>query len=127
MSEAPPTGALSGRVFLITGGAGGIGAATCHALAGRGARLAIVDAGLDADGRRTETEALSTLTAELAERGVEAISSPRDITDEDTAAELVAWTVDTFGRLDGVVHAAGIRRHRMLLRGPIEDLDIVAF
>ncbi len=38
---------LEGRIALVTGGTGGIGAATCERLAGEGARVAVADLDLD--------------------------------------------------------------------------------
>lgn len=39
---------LHGRLALVTGGASGIGKATCHALAAQGARIVVADLNLDA-------------------------------------------------------------------------------
>lgn len=39
---------LHGRQALVTGGASGIGKATCHALAAQGARIVVADLNLDA-------------------------------------------------------------------------------
>jgi 2-hydroxycyclohexanecarboxyl-CoA dehydrogenase len=41
---------LAGRTALVTGGASGIGAATCRRLAAEGARVAVTD--MNADGAR---------------------------------------------------------------------------
>ncbi|KAH9369969.1 hypothetical protein HPB48_001846 [Haemaphysalis longicornis] len=39
---------LSGRLAVVTGGASGIGKATCHALAAQGAKVVVADINLDA-------------------------------------------------------------------------------
>ncbi|KAK8763935.1 hypothetical protein V5799_033457 [Amblyomma americanum] len=39
---------LEGRLALVTGGASGIGKATCHALASQGATVVVADLNLDA-------------------------------------------------------------------------------
>jgi len=44
----PPSIPQQSRVAVVTGGASGIGEATCHHLAGRGHRVAVLD--LDGDG-----------------------------------------------------------------------------
>jgi NAD(P)-dependent dehydrogenase (short-subunit alcohol dehydrogenase family) len=85
---------MRGRVALITGGASGIGAATARRLAGRGARVVIVD---------RDAERGTALAAELDGRFVAAdVGVPGD----NVAAVEVA--VLEFGRLDVVMLNAGI-------------------
>ena len=82
---------LAGRVVLVTGASGGIGAATCAALTRRGA--VVVAAGRD------ET-ALATVAA--------ATTVVADAADPTAAPALVAAAIDRHGRLDAVVANAGI-------------------
>lgn len=87
---------LSGRAIIITGAAGGIGAATARRLATDGARLVLVD---------RAAEPLAALAAELG-----AHPFPADISSEDDMARMAAATVDLHGRIDALVAAAGILR-----------------
>jgi 2-keto-3-deoxy-L-fuconate dehydrogenase len=96
---------LDGRTALVTGGASGIGEATCRALAGAGASVIIADVD------RARADALA---AELPRSSV----LPLDITDE-------AGVRDVFGklaRLDILVNNAGIG-----LVGNIEETEIADF
>lgn len=89
---------LDGRVALVAGGSGGIGVRLCGALAGVGARVAIVGrshAGLE-EARRAVEEA-----------GSEALVLPGDMTEEAEADRVVAEAVERFGRLDVLVNAIG--------------------
>lgn len=88
-----PGGSLKGRRVLITGGSMGIGAAVAHAVANRGATVAIV-------ARRGET--LMTTLAELPAGAHRAHAF--DVSDES------AWEGlrDELGALDGLVCAAGV-------------------
>ena len=91
-------GDISGRAVIITGAAGGIGAATARALAAKGAALTLVD--------RSE-EPLRALAAEL---GPETLVLPADVTSEADMAQMAALTLERRGRIDALVAAAGILR-----------------
>ncbi len=83
---------LEGRVAVVTGGAGGIGAAVCRRLAAEGARVVVADvAGSEA------------LAAEIGGAGV-----PTDVADPAASERLYAAAVQRFGRVDVAVHAAGV-------------------
>ena len=86
-----PAVELAGRVVLVTGASGGIGAATCAALTRRGA--VVVAAGRD-ETALAAVAAASTVVADAA--------------DPAAAPALVATAVDRHGRLDAVVANAGI-------------------
>jgi NAD(P)-dependent dehydrogenase (short-subunit alcohol dehydrogenase family) len=90
---------LQGRVVLITGAASGIGRATAELFASMGARVVASD--VDAD-RGAAT------VSELSEAGREVVFMAADITDGDAVAALVAYAVDTYGRLDCAANCAGI-------------------
>ena len=89
---------LEGKVALVTGAAGGIGAETCLALAEAGARIVLTD---------IAEEGLATVTAKLADQGYPVASQVADITDEAAVADLVAFTLATFGRIDVLDNTAG--------------------
>jgi NAD(P)-dependent dehydrogenase (short-subunit alcohol dehydrogenase family) len=100
LSAAEPT--LSSRRLghasvVVTGAAGGIGAATCARLVAEGARVVAVDRD-----RATLDELRSGLPADSA---LEVLAG--DVTDTETAAAAVERAIDAFGRLDGVVSIAG--------------------
>ena len=86
---------LTNRVVLVTGAAGGIGAATARALAAAGARVALHD--LD-PGR----------TGELAEELGDAVALSADLADPRNATRLWSEAVEWQGRVDVLVNNAGI-------------------
>ncbi len=92
------TADFTGKAALVTGGGAGIGAAISHALAARGARVAVVDLSPDAD-RVAET---------LPNGGHH--GHVLDITRPGHAGEAVARAVAAFGRLDILVNNAGVVR-----------------
>jgi NAD(P)-dependent dehydrogenase (short-subunit alcohol dehydrogenase family) len=90
---------LVGRVALVTGGASGIGRATAHLFAMRGASVMIADLDPAAAGGTAADIADNT------DARVEAIRA--DVSDPDQVAAMVAATLDAFGRLDAAVNNAG--------------------
>ncbi|OUS93164.1 glucose 1-dehydrogenase [Rhodococcus sp. NCIMB 12038] len=88
-------GVLDGKTALVTGGASGIGAATCALLAERGARVLVTDI----DDTRG--------TAVAAALGGRAIYLHTDVTKESDVADAVAEAVTRFGHLDCIVNNAG--------------------
>lgn len=90
---------LAGRVAVVTGGARGIGAAICAALAGQGAHVAVLDL-LD----QTEQAA-----AELGQRyGVPTMAVRADVTDAEALQQAVAQVEQDLGTPRVLVTAAGI-------------------
>jgi NAD(P)-dependent dehydrogenase (short-subunit alcohol dehydrogenase family) len=90
-------GSLNGRVALITGGAGSIGAATARVLVGAGARVVLAD---------QDAEALAGVVAELGEQ--HAAGRAGDVTDSEFVRDTVALAVERFGGLDVAFANAGV-------------------
>src|SRR5512137_985141 len=99
---------LQGKVALVTGGAGGIGRAVARALAGAGARVVL--AGRDVAALRA---------VELP--GPPAMAVPLDVRDEAGWDRAVGAVLRDLGRLDLLVHNAGV-----LEVGPLEARTVEA-
>jgi gluconate 5-dehydrogenase len=89
---------LAGRVALIPGGGGGIGAALAEAFASAGARVAVA-------GRTAGP--LEASVARVESAGSEGLAVVADATQEADAARMVEATIDRFARLDIIVNAIG--------------------
>jgi NAD(P)-dependent dehydrogenase (short-subunit alcohol dehydrogenase family) len=89
---------LDGRVALVPGGGGGIGAPMAAALAGAGARVAVA-------GRTADT--LQAAVERVAAAGSEGLAIAADATNEADADRMVRETVDRFGRIDILINAVG--------------------
>jgi 2-hydroxycyclohexanecarboxyl-CoA dehydrogenase len=89
---APPV-RLAQRTALVTGGASGIGAATCRRLAAEGAQVAVTD--LDLDGARAVADEVSGGAYEL------------DVRSEDSIRAAVEAAESDLGPIDALVNNAG--------------------
>jgi 2-hydroxycyclohexanecarboxyl-CoA dehydrogenase len=87
---------LEGRTALVTGGAGGIGAATARRLAAEGARVAVGD--LDVDAARAVAGEIDGVASEL------------DVADTASVGRAVAEATDALGPIDVLVNNAGTDR-----------------
>lgn len=98
---------LAGKVAIVTGGAGGIGAVTAHELAREGAAVAVVD--ID------ETRA-AAVADEIRRTGARALALGGDLAEEDTARQVVQSTVAEFGRVDVLHNNAALTASEFLSR-----------
>lgn len=86
---------LHDRVYLVTGGAGGLGLASARALVAEGARVVL-------SGRTA-----ASLEAAAAELGDAALTVVADNADAETPARLIAAAFERWGRLDGALVSVG--------------------
>ena len=118
-------GRLEGRVAVVTGAGQGIGAATARRLAAEGARVVVADLGVGLDGSGGDADLGRSVVGDIVAAGGDAVARTVDVSDHQACAELVDFTVDTFGRLDVLVNAAGILRDRMVFNMSEEEWDAV--
>ncbi|MGB9995269.1 SDR family NAD(P)-dependent oxidoreductase [Streptomyces pseudogriseolus] len=90
---------LDGKVALITGATGGIGAATAELFAREGARLVLTD---------VATEPLQELARRIEAGGAEVVTALLDVSSAREWEEVTALVRDRFGVLDVLVNVAGI-------------------
>ena len=95
--EEHETGALGGRVAIVTGAGRNIGQSIALKLAKRGAHVVVVD--MD----RARADAVATEVG-LARPGVSAMPFVGDVSNSADVADLVSSTVDRFGRVDVLVN-----------------------
>lgn len=91
------------RAAVVTGGGSGIGRAIAEGLAAEGARVAIVDI----DAGRAETAAR--------ELGTSAVAIQADVSRPEDAARLTAEAAKQLGKIDILVHSAGVGAERSFL------------
>ncbi len=110
------TGICQGRVVIVTGAGGGLGAAHARVLASEGAQVLVNDINVDA--------AQSVVDSIIAAGG-QAVVNRSDITNYTSSGEAVQQAIETFGGLHGVVNNAGNNRDRMFASLSEADWDAV--
>ncbi|MGW4032680.1 SDR family oxidoreductase [Streptomyces sp. NPDC004838] len=99
-----PSGSFDGRVAVITGGGSGIGEMIAYHLAALGATTVLI-------GRRPEP--VEAVASAVRDRGGSAHAFAADVRDRDRVEEVMAQTVERYGRIDHLVNnAAGNFRVR---------------
>ncbi len=99
------------RVAIVTGAGAGLG--RCHALglAARGARVVVNDFGAGARAVVDEIEAA----------GGQAMAHGADVSDADAVGDMVAKTMDRWGRIDVLINNAGILRDKTFAKMDMAD------
>ncbi|MCS7023727.1 MAG: SDR family oxidoreductase [Bryobacteraceae bacterium] len=103
---------LEGKVVLVAGGAGGIGAETSFRLAACGASIVVSD---------LELAGASEIALRIAEQGGRALGVKCDITKPSECEAAAQAAVEQFGGLSGMVNCAGVSRPHDSLTLPAED------
>jgi 3-hydroxybutyrate dehydrogenase len=121
--EAAPRGEqmsrpLEGRVSVITGSTSGIGLGIARALAAAGSAIVLNGFGKPEDIAETQAHIVSDF-------GVKARYSPADMSKPAPIADMIAMTLDNFGRIDVLVNNAGIQHVAPLEQFPIEKWEAI--
>jgi len=113
MPDVLDTFRLSGRVALITGGAGGLGEVFAHTLASAGADVALV-------GRRLEAaQAAAERVAQAS--GCRAVAVAADVTDAEQVRRMAEEATAALGRVDILVNSAGANLRKPALDFTAEE------
>jgi acetoacetyl-CoA reductase len=107
---------LEGKVALVTGGTGGIGAAICLALAASGAKVAT---------NYRNQEKAEKWQAEVKEQGFDIKIYQADVSDFDACEKMVADVVSDLGSIDILVNNAGITKDGMFKKMTKDKWDAV--
>ncbi len=99
---------LSGRAAIVTGGSRGIGRAIVLRLAQQGADVCF--------SYRGNAAAAEEVVGEVTRLGRRAVARQADVTQPESADELVKACVDELGRVDILVNNAGVTRDDLIMR-----------
>jgi NAD(P)-dependent dehydrogenase (short-subunit alcohol dehydrogenase family) len=108
---------FDGDVVIVTGGAGGIGRSQALELGRRGARVVVNDLGGSPRGGGADPAMAQSVVDEIIGAGGQAVASVASVASDDGPRQIVGAALDTWGRIDGLIHNAAI-----LLDDHVEDV-----
>lgn len=109
------------RVAIVTGAGAGLGRSHALGLAERGAKVVINDLGATPDGQGSSSDAASQVVEEIRAAGGTAMAHGADVSNEEQVADMVAKTMEAWGRVDILVNNAGILRDKTFAKMEIAD------
>src|SRR5215211_672688 len=99
---------FDGRVAIVTGAGRGLGRAHALLLASRGARVVVNDIGSPQGGNGGTASPADEVVQEITKAGGQAVASRDSVATPEGAASIVKTAVDAYGRVDILIHNAGI-------------------
>jgi len=99
---------FDGQVALVTGAGRGLGAAYARLLASRGASVVVHDAGVSREGDGFDPSVADAVVEQIVADGGKAAASHENLEDASACARVVQFAAERFGRLDVLIHNAGL-------------------
>jgi NAD(P)-dependent dehydrogenase (short-subunit alcohol dehydrogenase family) len=119
------SGALEGKVVLVTGGGHGIGREIALLAAKEGASVVVNDLGSNPRGDGADAGAAGEVVSLIERDGGTAVANGGDVSSFADARAMVEQAVDTFGRIDAIASIAGISRDAAFHKMTEHDFDRV--
>ena len=99
---------FDGQGVVVTGAGRGLGAAYARLIAARGGSVVVHDAGVAGDGSGFDPSIADAVVAEIAAAGGQAAACYDNLEDEAAGAAIVGFAIARFGRVDALIHNAGL-------------------
>ena len=116
---------LQDKVAIITGAGRGVGRGVAQLMAKEGARVIVVDPGVNVDGSGFDQSIAEQVAQEINQAGGTAIACTESVVTMEGGERIIQTAIDNFGKLDIVVTCAGILRDRMIFNMSEQEWDDV--
>ncbi len=116
---------LEGKVAIITGSGRGVGRGIAKLMAEEGAKVVVVDPGVNVDGTGYDQSIAEVVVSEIRDAGGTAVACTESVATMEGGERIVQTAIDNYGRLDIVVCCAGILRDRMIFNMTEQEWDDV--
>src|SRR5215472_15281587 len=116
---------FDGRVAVVTGAGRGLGRSYALLLASRGAKVVVNDPGASLKGEGGDTGPAETVVREIKAAGGEAVACTESVATPQGGKAIIDTAMDRWGRIDVLIHNAGIVRRGSLKEMTYEDFDAV--
>ena len=116
---------FNGKVAIVTGAGIGLGREHALGLAKRGAKVVVNDLGVSQDGQGKSSSAADVVVAEIIALGGEAFAHGADVSSETDVKDMVAQTMEKWGRIDILINNAGILRDKTFSKMTLDDFKKV--
>ncbi len=113
------------RVAVITGAGRGLGRAYALLLASRGASVVVNDTGGSLKGEGLDAAPAEEVTREIRSAGGEAVASTASVATPEGGHSIIETALEHYGRIDILIHNAGIVRAAPLREMTLEDFNAV--
>lgn len=113
------------QVAVITGGGRGLGAAYAKLLASRGAKVVVNDPGVSMAGDGNDAGPAQQLVQEIQATGGDAVANTDSVATPEGGEAIIKTALDRYGRIDIIIHNAGIVRRALLKEMSFEDFESV--
>lgn len=115
---------LSGRVVIVTGAGRGLGAAYAAYLTSRGAQVIVNDIGCTISGEGRDPSVSRVVAESISRAGGIAVADSHDMRDHDGPQSIIETALTHFGRIDAVVHNAGLNTQTEFTKTSDNELSL---
>jgi NAD(P)-dependent dehydrogenase (short-subunit alcohol dehydrogenase family) len=116
---------FDGRVAVITGAGRGLGRSYALLLASKGAKVVVNDPGFSLTGEGVDSGPAAEVVQEIKDAGGEAVACTESVATAEGGQAIIREALDSFGRIDILIHNAGNVRRAPLAEMTYEDFDAV--
>ena len=113
------------RVAVITGAGRGLGRAYALLLASRGAKIVVNDPGVSLKGDGIDVGPAQEVVQEITAAGGEAVACTESVATPEGGKAIIQSALDHYGRIDILIHNAGIVRRASLKEMTYADFELV--